>query len=120
MYVIPAPAAPSPSVASPDPLDNRVGILEKALRLVQGVDHQTYQFQDLYYFPEAVLPLKFHILDFDKYNGRGCPIAHLKAYYGDLAQLQADERLLIYLFQKSLTGPAFKWFTSLDMATIKT
>ena len=44
----------------------------------------------------------------------------MKAYCGDLAQLQADERLLIRLFQKSLTGPALKWFTSLDMAVIKT
>ena len=119
-YVIPAPAAPSPSAASPTPLDNRVSVLEKALRLVQGVDHQSYQFRDLCYFLEVVLPLKFHILDFDKYNGRGCPIAHLKAYDGDLAQLQADEKLLIRLFHKSLTGPALKCFTSLDMATIKT
>ena len=67
-----------------------------------------------------MLPLKFRILDFEKYNGRGCPIAHLKAYCGDLPQLQADDRLLIRLFQKSLTNPALKWFTSLDMATIKT
>ena len=119
-YVIPAPTAPSPSAASPDPLDNRVGVLEKGLRLVQGVDHQSYQFQDLCYFLEAVLPLKFCILDFDKYNGRSCPIAYLKAYYRDLAQLQTDERLLIRPFQKSLTGPALKWFTSLDLATIKT
>ena len=86
-YVIPALAAPSPLVASPDPLDNRVGVLEKALCLVQGVDHQSYQFRDLCYFPEAVLPLKFCIPDFDKYNGRDCPIAYLKAYCGDLAQL---------------------------------
>ena len=85
--MIPALAAPSPSAVSPTPLDNRVGILEKALRLVQGVDHQSYQFRDLYYFLEEVLPPKFRILDFDKYNGRGCPIAHLKAYCGDLAQL---------------------------------
>ena len=83
-------------------------ILEKALCLVQGTDHQSYHFQDLYYFPEVVLPPKFRILDFDKYNGRGCPITHLKVYYGDLAQLQADKRLLIHLFLKSLTGPVLK------------
>ena len=67
-----------------------------------------------------MFPPKFHILDFDKYNGKGCPISHLRAYYEDLAQLQVDKRLLFCLFQKSLTGPALKWFTSLDMATIKT
>ena len=44
----------------------------------------------------------------------------MKAYYSDLVQLQHDDRLLIHLVQKSLTGPALKWFISLDMATIKT
>ena len=44
----------------------------------------------------------------------------MEAYCGDLAQLQADDRLLIRLFQKSLIGSALKWFTSLDMTTIKT
>ena len=65
-------------------------------------------------------PPKFCIPVFEKYNGKGCPIAHLKAYCGDLAQFQPDERLLIRLFQKSLSGPVLKWFTSLDMASIKT
>ena len=50
----------------------------------------------------------------------GCSFSHLRAYCGDLAQLHADERLLICLFQKSLTGPTLKWFISLDMVTIKT
>ena len=87
---------------------------------MQGTNLHSYQFQDLCYFLEAVLPPKIKIPDFEKYNGRGCPIAHMKAYCGDLAQLQADDRLLICLFQKSLIGLALKWFTSLDMATIKT
>ena len=112
-YAVPAPAAPSPLAANPDPINNRVDVLEKALRIVQGADHQSYQFRDLYYFLEAVLPSKFRIPDFDKYNGRGYPVAHLKAYCGDLAQLQADKRLSIRLFQKSLTGPTLKWFPRL-------
>ena len=87
---------------------------------MQGQNCQPYQFRDLCYFPEATLPENFRIPEFDKYNSRGCPITHLKAYCCDLAQLQADDKLLIRLFQKSLTGPALKWFTSLDMTTIKT
>jgi hypothetical protein len=35
-------------------------------------------------------------------------------------QLQNDEHLLIRLFQKSLTGPALRWFTSLDLTSIQT
>ena len=105
---------------TPDTLLARMGDLERALCLVHDGDRQSYQFRDLCYFPRAVLPSKFHILDFDKYNGRGCLISHLRAYCGDLAQLQADERLLIRLFQNSLTGSTIKWFTSHDKATIKT
>ena len=82
-YVVPAFTAPSPLAANPDPISSRVDVLEKALRLVQGIDHQSYQFRDLCYYLEAVLPPKFRIPDFDKYNGRGYPIAHLKVYYGD-------------------------------------
>ena len=52
----------------------------------------------LCYFLEAVLPINFHVSEFEKYNGKGWPISHLRAYYGDLAQLQADNRLLIRLF----------------------
>ena len=86
-YVVPAPAVPSPLAVTPESNIDRFAVLEKALRQVQGTDHQSCQFRDLCYFPEAVLPPKFHIPVFEKYNGRGCPIAHLKAYYGDLAQL---------------------------------
>ena len=34
VYVVSAPAAPSPLVANPDPINNRVDVLEQALRLV--------------------------------------------------------------------------------------
>ena len=119
-YMVSAPVASPYAAANPDPINNRVDVLEKALRLVQGANLQPHLFRDLCYFPEAVLPSMFKIPDFEKYNGRGCLLAHLKAYCRDLAQLQANERLLICLFQKSLTGPVLKWFTSLDMAVIKT
>jgi len=86
-YVLATPADPSPTAAIPDPINNRMDVLEKALGLVQGTEHQTYQFRDVCCFPEAVLPPKFKIPDFEKYNCRGCPVAHLKTYCGDLAQL---------------------------------
>ena len=85
VYVAPALAAPSPLAATLESNDDRFTVLEKALRQVQGMDLHSYQFSDLCYFPEAVLPPKFRIPDFEKYNGRGCPITHMKAYYRDLA-----------------------------------
>jgi hypothetical protein len=98
----------------------RMEELERLIRQISGPDRQSYQFKDLCCYPDAVLPSDFRTPDFKKYKGRGCPIAHLKAYYGDMAPLQADDRLLIRLFQKSLAGPALQWFVSLDMNTIQT
>ena len=104
-YVVPASAAqPLPAAAS-DAFLTRLGNLEEAFRQAKGTDHQSYQFRDLCLFLEATLPAKFRIPKFEKYNGRGCPISHLKAYCGDLPQLWHDDRLLIRLLQKSLTGP---------------
>ena len=98
VYVALAPAAQSPLAAPSDALLARMGNLEKALRQVQGGDRRSYQFWDLCYFQEAILPLNFYVPEFEKYNGKGCPISHIQAYCGDLAQLQADDRLLIWLF----------------------
>ena len=55
-YVALAPAAPPPLAVAPVSDDDRFAVLEKALRLVQGKDHQSYQFRDLCLFPKAALP----------------------------------------------------------------
>ena len=64
-YVVSAPAAPPPVATNPDPINNRVDVLEKALHLVQGADLQPHQFRDLCYFQEALLPPKYKIPDFE-------------------------------------------------------
>ena len=97
-YATPAFATQPLPVATSDPILTRLGNLGRALHQLQGTDRQSYQFRDLCLFLEATLPAKFRILEFEKYNGRGCPILHLRAYYGDLPQLQADDKLLIRLF----------------------
>ena len=83
-YAVPVLAAPVPTAVISDALLIRLGDLERALCQVQGQNCQYYQFWDLCYFPEAVLPANFRILEFEKYNGRSCPISHLKAYCSDL------------------------------------
>ena len=86
-YAIPASAAQPLPAATSDAYLARLDNLERALRQVQGMDRQSYRFRDLCLFPEVTLPVKFHIPEFEKYNGRGYPISHLKAYCGDLPQL---------------------------------
>ena len=65
-YATLASAAQPLPAATSDPVLARLGNLEIALRQVQGTDRQSYQFRDLCYFPEAILPLKFRISEFEK------------------------------------------------------
>jgi hypothetical protein len=65
----------------------RMEELEKLIRKIHGQDRQLYQFRDLCCYPDAILPPDFKIPDFEKYKGKGCSIAHLKAYCGDMAPL---------------------------------
>ena len=83
-YANPTQVALSLLAIAADALHTRMGDLE---RIVRGGERLSFEFRDLCYFPEAVLPSKFRISDFDKYNVKGCPISHLWAYCGDVAQL---------------------------------
>ena len=82
-YVNPTQIALFLPTTTADALHTRMGDLE---RLVRGGECQSFEFWDLCYFPEAVLPSNFHISDYDMYNGKGCPISHLRTYCGDLPQ----------------------------------
>ncbi|GKU89506.1 hypothetical protein SLEP1_g3635 [Rubroshorea leprosula] len=63
---------------------------------------------------------QFKQLDFDKYDGSGCPHAHLQMCARKVAPYANDERVLIHYFQDSLSGPASVWFLTLDKKKIRT
>ena len=50
----------------------------------------------------------------DKFNGTGCPKAHLKMYTRALQPLGATKELLAQMFQNTLTGAALRWFLNLE------
>jgi hypothetical protein len=77
------------------------------------------EFKDICLYPGVKLPDKFKIPDFEKYDGKGCPQIHLKVDCGDMFQLGTDDQFFMKFFQKSLTGSALKWFTSLDHSQLK-
>lgn len=100
-------------------LQEKMHYLEKQLRRLHGTEVYSTRFSDLCPFPYVRLPDKFKIPEFEKYNGRGNPIAHLKSYCSDLRPLGADEKLLMQQFKRSLTGIALDWYVSLDLPSIK-
>jgi len=62
------------------------------------------------------LPLGFKTPKFEKYDGHGDPIAHLKMYYNQLRGEGRKEELLMAYFGESLVGIASEWYMDQDMS----
>jgi len=64
--------------------------------------------------PGLVIPKKFQTPDFEKYDGRGCPKKHLRMYCRKMANYLDNEKLMIHVFQESLTSGPANWYMELD------
>ena len=64
--------------------------------------------------PDLVLPPKFKVPIFDKYDGTKCPSAHLYMYCRKMTGYTNNDKLLIHCFQDSLTGSATRWYNQLS------
>ncbi|XP_015075319.1 uncharacterized protein LOC107019300 [Solanum pennellii] len=86
--------------------------IEKHMKSMQGLGgHKSVAFKDLCMFPNVHLPPGFRTPKFDKYDGHGDPIAHLKRYCNQLRGAGGKEELLMAYFGESLTGVASEWKT---------
>ncbi|GKV48344.1 hypothetical protein SLEP1_g55166 [Rubroshorea leprosula] len=98
----------------------KVQLMEETLKSMQGVQtNKPVDISSLCFFPNIQLPHKFKLPEFDKYNGTGCPYAHLTMYCRKMTPYANDEKLMIHYFQDSLTGPADAWFSTLDKSKVK-
>ncbi|GKV47364.1 hypothetical protein SLEP1_g54269 [Rubroshorea leprosula] len=98
----------------------KVQLMEETLKSMLGV--QANKLVDISFsclFPNIQLPHKFKLPKFDKYNGTGCPYAHLTMYYRKMASYANDEKLMIHYFHDSLIGPTDAWFSTLDKRRVK-
>ncbi|GKV38976.1 hypothetical protein SLEP1_g46822 [Rubroshorea leprosula] len=94
--------------------------MEETLKSMQGVQtNKPVDISSLCFFPKIQLPHKFKLPEFDKYNGTGCPYAHLTMYCRKMAPYANDEKLMIHYFQDSLTSPADAWFSTLDKSKVQ-
>ncbi|XP_070008105.1 uncharacterized protein [Nicotiana sylvestris] len=86
-------------------MTQRVKSLEQRLKNMQWLEGQkSVAFKDLCMFPDVHLPPGFKTPKFEKYDGHGDPIAHLKRYYNQLRGAGRNEELLMAYFGESLTG----------------
>ena len=69
--------------------------------------------------PDLVLPHKFKIPTFDKYDGTKCPSAHLYMYCRKMTGHTNNDKLLIHCFQDSLIGSTTRWYNQLSRENIR-
>ncbi|XP_070028633.1 uncharacterized protein [Nicotiana sylvestris] len=88
----------------------RMRSLEQSLKNIQGLSGQkSVSYTDLCMFPHVHLPVGFKTPKFEKYDGHGDPIAHLKKYCNQLCGAGGKEELLMAYFGESLVGIASEW-----------
>ncbi|XP_070026028.1 uncharacterized protein [Nicotiana sylvestris] len=95
----------------------RMRILEQSLKNMQGLSGQkSVSYTDLCMFPHVHLPVGFKTPKFEKYDGHGDPIAHLKKYCNQLRGASDKEELLMAYFGESLVGIASEWYMDQDIS----
>ncbi|XP_070028862.1 uncharacterized protein [Nicotiana sylvestris] len=92
--------------------------LEQSLKNMQGLSGQkSVSYTDLCMFPHVHLPSGFKTPKFEKYDGHGDPIAHLKKYCNQLRGVGGKKELLMAYFGESLIGIASEWYTDQDISS---
>ena len=102
-------------------MQQRCSLLDKKLKEIEGVnDLRSLDPRELSLVPDVVIPPKFKMSKFEKYDGTKCPENHLATYCNKLAGQARNEDLLIYVFYKSLTRATAQWYTKLKKDQIRT
>ncbi|XP_017973959.1 PREDICTED: uncharacterized protein LOC108661439 [Theobroma cacao] len=82
-------------------------LLEERLRAIEGVDRfGTMNATELCLVLDVLIPAKFKVPKFEKYDGTKCLMAHITMYCRKMAAQSHDDKLLIHFFQDSLIGSA--------------
>ena len=98
----------------------KLELIEERLKAMEGSD--LYWMVDAFKMslvPDLVLPPKFKVLTFDKYDDTKCPSAHLYMYCRKMTGYTSNDKFLIHCFQDSLSGSTTRWYNFLGRDQIK-
>ncbi|KAL0544948.1 hypothetical protein IC582_020078 [Cucumis melo] len=99
------------------PAKQKLDVLEERLQEIEGTDvYGNIDATQLCLVPGLIIPAKFKVPKFDKYDGSTCTRSHLIMYCRKMAI--NNDKLLVHCFQDNLTGPASRWYIQLDNAHI--
>ena len=102
-------------------LQQRCNLLDKRLKEIEGTDDLgSVDPRELSLVPDVVIPPKFKMPKFKKYDGTKCPENHLATYCNKMAGHARNEDLLIHVFYNSLAGTATQWYRGLKKNQIRT
>ena len=80
-------------------MQQRCSLLDKKLKEIEGVDDlESVDPKELSVVPDLVIPPKFKMLKFEKYDITKCPENHLAMYCNKMAGHVRNENLLIHVF----------------------
>ncbi|OMO50172.1 reverse transcriptase [Corchorus capsularis] len=68
---------------------------------------------------DLVLPAKFKVPEFEKFDGTKSPEDHVNTYVRQMQPYCSDD-MLMHHFQRSLAGSSFKWYNRIDPSQVKT
>ena len=95
-------------------LQQRHDSLEQRLEAIKDKDAlKGLNSNDLNLVSDLVIPPHFKIPKFEKYDGTSCPEMHLIMYCNKMTVHAHNEKLLIHIFQESLTEAASEWYLRL-------
>ena len=95
-------------------LQQRCNLLDKRLKGIEGMDDLgSVDPRELSLVPDVVIPPKFKMPKFEKYDGTNCPENQLATYCNKMAGHARNEDLLIHVFYDSLAGAAAQWYRRL-------
>ena len=98
----------------------KLELIEERMKAMEGSDvHGLVDASKMSLVPDLVLPPKFKVPTFDKYDGTKCPSAHLYIYCRKMTRYMSNDKLLIHCFQDSLTGSATRWYNLLSRDQIR-
>ncbi|XP_052489897.1 uncharacterized protein LOC105767205 [Gossypium raimondii] len=103
----------------PSRLEERCKWLEEKFKAMEtSENYHGMDAKDLSLVPDLVLPPKFKMPEFEKYDGTSCPEAHITMFCRRMTRYINNEQLLVHYFQDSLIGSAVRWYNQLSRTEI--
>lgn len=101
-------------------VEKKVKAIEEKLKSMKSTDALGLDAVEICLVPGVVIPTKFKVKDFEKYNGNSDPRTHIRAYSRKMDVYSNDDRMLMHFFQDSLSGASLDWYMKLEGTHIRT